>query len=135
MSLSPASQAMDFRFKLPGVSLRSTPGFTLSPAPQAGFAFGCISWRRMPVPSQTSAKRTGKSIFNFTHINFVAKQVIHRRYLFTIAGNDQVKVTKIRVHVERETMCGHPASDVHADGRDLSARSMHAGKALESERR
>jgi len=62
----------------------------------------------------------------------VAKQVIHRRYLFTIAGNDQVKVTKIRVHVERETMCGSPASDVHADGRDLSARSMHAGKALES---
>src|SRR6185295_4498393 len=37
--LSPAPQAVGFRFTVPGVPLRSTPGFTLSPAPQAGF--GC----------------------------------------------------------------------------------------------
>jgi hypothetical protein len=37
--LSPASRALVFSLCDPGVSLRSTPGFTLSPAPQAGLDF------------------------------------------------------------------------------------------------
>jgi hypothetical protein len=35
-SLPPTPWALVFSFLVPGVPLRSTPGFTLSPAPQAG---------------------------------------------------------------------------------------------------
>ena len=34
-------------------------------------------------------------------------------------GNDQVEETEIGVHVESETVRGHAARDVHADGGDL----------------
>ena len=75
-----------------------------------------------------------QAIFNFRHIDFVPKQIFHRRYLFTIAGDDQVKKTKVRIHIERKPMSRYPAGNVYADRCHLSSRSMHAGKALQSER-
>jgi len=62
MRLSPAPRALVFSIHGPGVPLRSTPGFMLSPAPQAGFDFVAA---RLFVQSQAIAYRTegGKAAY------------------------------------------------------------------------
>ncbi len=73
------------------------------------------------------------SLFNITHIDLVTQQVFHRRYLFPVAGYDQIKETQVCVYVKREAVCGHPAGNVHSDSGDLSPRGVHAGEAFEPE--
>ncbi len=46
------------------------------------------------------------------------------------AGDDQIKVTEICIHIEREPVRSHPARDMHADGGNLAAWSVHTGQAL-----
>jgi hypothetical protein len=59
-------------------------------------------------------------IFNVAHVNFVAEQIFHRRYLLAIARDDQIEETKICIHIQREAVRRHPTRDVYADSCDLS---------------
>ncbi len=77
-------------------------------------------------------KMSDNSIFNRRHVDFVAQQIFHGSDLLAVAGDDQVKETEIGIHIQRKAMSGYPARDVHADGRNLSARRVHARQACES---
>ena len=54
-------------------------------------------------------------------LEFSAQLFVHRRYRlrFDAAGNDQVEVAEIRVHVEGEAVRSDGAGDVDADGREF----------------
>jgi hypothetical protein len=59
-------------------------------------------------------------IFDVVHVNFVAEQIFHGRYLLAIARDDQIEETKICVHIKREAVRGHPTRNVHSDSRYLA---------------
>src|SRR5258708_34966414 len=60
------------------------------------------------------------AIFHSAHFDFVSQQFLHRSDRLAFAGNNQIKVIEIGIHVQRESVCRYPARDVYADGGNFS---------------
>jgi len=74
------------------------------------------------------------AILNCAHFNFASQQFFHRSDRLAFAGNNQIKVAEIGIHVERESVGGHPARDVYADRGDFAALRVYTGQAGNAKR-
>ena len=72
-------------------------------------------------PRRLAQSAANGPIFYLIHSHRAAQQARHRGHPFVgdAAGDDQVELREVGVHVEREAVARHPARDAHADRREL----------------
>jgi len=73
-------------------------------------------------------------IFDDAKIGFYAKQLLHRSYWLTFAGDYQIEITQVGVHVECEPVGGNPSRNVYADGRHFSTSRVYTGETFDPKR-
>src|SRR6267378_1766037 len=99
----------------------------------------CDTWRFKGEVSDGHLKHFRKPrddpILNLAHVNLAAEQVFHGSHLLAVAGDDQIKETKIRIHVKRKAVRRHPTRNVYANGCYFSSRCVHASQSFDSKSR
>src|SRR6185295_19564016 len=74
------------------------------------------------------------SIFDDSQISFYSEQLFHRSYWLTFAGDYQIEITQVGVHVECEAVRGNPARNVHTNSCHFTASRVYTGQTFDPKR-